>query len=84
MVAEGFGTGDRRVILILMFNSLAPTSYSTTSLPQCYRWAKLEKKRMHEKRIQEIEHGSFMPLAFPIPEAWVSGNTELCIKMLQT
>ena len=32
------------------------------SLPQCYRRAELEKKRMYEERVWEVEHGTFTPL----------------------
>ena len=48
---------------LLSFNPFAPT-YSSTSLPQCYRRAELEKRRMYEECIWEIEHGSFTPLVF--------------------
>ena len=46
---------------VKVFNPLTKT-YSSTSLPQCYRRAELEKKRMYEEHIREIEHGSFTPL----------------------
>ena len=61
---RGFGIIDKRLTLMLRFliNPLAPT-YSSISLPQCYRRAELEKRRSYEERIREIEHGSFTPLA---------------------
>jgi len=64
VVAEGFW--DRRqgaYFDVKVFNPLAPT-YISMSLPQCYRWAELNKRRMYEERIREIEHGSFTPLVF--------------------
>ena len=62
---RGFGIIDKRLTLMLRFliNPLAPT-YSSISLPQCYRRAELEKRRSYEERIREIEHGSFTPLVF--------------------
>ena len=62
--AEGFWNHQQKAYFdVKVFNPLAPT-YSSTSLTQCYRRAELEKRRMYEERIQEIEHGSFTPLVF--------------------
>ena len=64
VVAEGFwNQGQQAFFDVKVFNPLAKT-YSSTSLPQCYRRAELEKKRKYEERIREIEHGSFTPLVF--------------------
>ena len=46
-----------------MFNPFAQ-SYRSTSLSKCYRQNELEKKRIYEERVREIEHGSFSPLVF--------------------
>ena len=64
VVAEGFWNHRQKPYFdVKVFNPLAPT-YSSSSLPQCYRRAELEKRRMYEERIREIEHGSFTPLVF--------------------
>ena len=64
VVAEGFwNQGQQAYFDVKVFNPLAKT-FSSTSLPQCYRRAELEKKRKYEERIREIEHGSFTPLVF--------------------
>ena len=64
VVTEGFWDHRQKAYFdVKVFNPLAPT-YSSTSLPQCYRWVELEKRRMYEERIWEIEHGSFTPLVF--------------------
>ena len=64
MVAEGFWDHQQKAYFdVKVFNPLAPT-YSSISLPQCYRWAELEKRRMYEDRIQEVDYGSFTPLIF--------------------
>ena len=42
VVAEGFWDHRQTYFDVKVFNPLAPT-YSSTSLPQCYRWAELEK-----------------------------------------
>ena len=64
VVAEGFwNQGQQAYFDVKVFNPLAKT-YSSTSLPQCYRQAELEKKRKYEERIREIKHCSFIPLVF--------------------
>ena len=64
VVAEGFWDHRQKAYFnVKVFNPLAPT-YSSTSLPQCYRRAELEKRRMYEDRIREVEYGSFTPLIF--------------------
>ena len=64
VVAEGFWDHRQKAYFdVKVFNPLAPT-YSSISLPQCYRRAELKKRRMYEERIREIEHGSFTPLVF--------------------
>ena len=61
VAAEGFWDHRQKAYFdVKVFNPLAPT-YGSTSLPQCYRRAELEKRRMYEERIREIEHGSFTP-----------------------
>ena len=48
---------------VKVFNPFTHT-HCSVSLPQCYRCAKLEKKRKYEERISEVEHGVFSPLVF--------------------
>ena len=68
VVAESFWGNDRQnrqstFFDVRVFNPFAP-SYQNTSLAQCYRKKELEKKRAYDKRVREIEHGSFSPLVF--------------------
>lgn len=52
VVAEGFwNRGQKTYFDVRVFNPLAKT-YSSTSLPQCYRRAELEKRRMYEECIR--------------------------------
>ena len=62
IVAEG---RDRQNAFfdIRVFNPYA-TSHHGTSLAQCYRRNELEKKRVYEERVTEVEPGSFSPLVF--------------------
>ena len=65
IVAVDFWGKDRQCAFfdIRVFNPFAH-SYRNTSLSQCYRQNKLEKKRIYDERVREIEHGSFSPLVF--------------------
>ena len=64
VVAKGFwNQGQQAYFDVKVFNPL-PKTYSSTSLPQCYRRAELGKKRKYEERIREIKHCSFTPLVF--------------------
>ena len=63
--AESFWGRDRRLAYfdIKVFNPLAST-YASSPLAQCYRWAELDKKRRYDERIREVERGTFSPLVF--------------------
>ena len=55
VAAKGFWDHRQEAYFdVKVFNPLAPT-YGSTSLPQCYRWAKFEKRRVYEERITEGE-----------------------------
>ena len=41
-----------------------PFAHSKSTLGQCYRKNKQEKKRAYEERVREIEHGPFSALMF--------------------
>ena len=45
------------------FNPFAST-YASSPLAQCYCRAELDKKRMYDERICEVENGTFSPLIF--------------------
>ena len=62
IVAENFWGRDRQNAFfdIRVFNPYAP-SHRGTTLAQCYRRNELEKKRVYEERVTEVEHG---PLVF--------------------
>ena len=62
---RGFGIIDRKLTLMLRFSTpwlLLMVLLHFLSVIR--RWAELEKRRMYEERIREIEHGSFIPLVF--------------------
>ena len=64
VVAEGFWVRRQKAYFdVKVFNPFAPT-YGSISLSQCYRRAELEKRRMYEERVREVELGSFTPLVF--------------------
>lgn len=65
IVAECFWGGDRQHAFcdVQVFNPLMQ-SYQNTSLAQGYWRNELEKGRAYEKRVREIEHGSFSPPVF--------------------
>ena len=65
IVATSFWGRDRQRAFfdVRVFNPFAQ-SYRDTSLPQCYRRNEMEKRRVYDERIREIEHGSFSPLVF--------------------
>ena len=46
------------------------SSYASTPLTQCYRQAKLDKRRKYDEPIQEVERGTFSPLIFPHQVEW--------------
>ena len=63
IVAENFWSRDRQrsFVNVRVFNPLSHT-YQNTSLAQCFCKNELEKRRAYDKRIREIEYGSFSPL----------------------
>ena len=65
IVAENFWGHDRQRAFfdVQVLNPFAPC-YHSTSLTQCYRRNKLEKRRAYDERIKEVEHGSFSPFVF--------------------
>ena len=48
-------------VLTALPNFHAPSNCRTSSAT-CYHRKELEKKRTYEKRINKVEHGSFMPI----------------------
>ena len=82
MVAKGFWDCQQKAYFdVRVFNPLAPT-YSSISLPLCYRQAEIEKSQMYEEHIREVEHGSFTPLVFLCSGALDLWQT-LCTSALQ-
>ena len=63
--AESFWGQDRKMAFfdVKVFNPL-DASYSSSPLAQCYCRAELDKKRMYDARIHEVERGTFSPLVF--------------------
>ena len=46
-----------------VFHPNAP-SYQKMQLPSAYRLHERQKQRSYDRRVQEVEHGSFTPLVF--------------------
>ena len=65
ITANGFWGGrlERTFVDVRVFNPHAPSNRNT-SLEQCFRKHKLEKKRAYnyEQRVMEVENASFTPL----------------------
>ena len=63
--ADGFWDCSRQSAFfdVRIFN---PTAHSSRnqSLPACYRRHELEKRRLYEDRVIQVEHGCFTPLVF--------------------
>ncbi len=52
---------------VRVFNPEYAPSNRNSTLTQCYRKHKLEKKRAYEQRIREVEHASFTPIVYCQP-----------------
>ena len=65
IAANGFWRGryERTFIDVRVFNPCAPSNRSS-SIDKCFRKHELEKKRVYEQRILEVEHATFTPLVF--------------------
>ena len=55
------GTFERTYFDVRVFNPHAPSN-KNVSLQACYRRHEMEKKRVYEQRVREIEHSTFTPL----------------------
>ena len=58
-------TGQKVFFDVRVFDPKA-SQYQSKSLKQCFAVNELEKKRLYNKRISEVEHTSFTPLIFTI------------------
>ena len=59
------GKFEKTFLDVRVFNPYV-TSYSSTSIANCYRNQEKEKKRQYDCRIREIEHATFTPLVFSV------------------
>ena len=59
---------------VRVFNSHAPSNCKT-STAACYQRHELEKRRAYERRIIEVEHGSFTPIVLSTSGGWVPSAT---------
>ena len=57
------GRFERTFLDVRVFHPLAPSN-KNTSISNYYRKHELEKERVHEQRILEVEHSTFTPLVF--------------------
>ena len=69
--AQGFWGGQKESAFfdVRVFNSYAPSN-STVSQAANFRRHEKEKRRAYERRIIEIEHGSFTPLVLSSTGGW--------------
>lgn len=69
--AQGFWGGQRESAFfdVRVFNPYAPSN-STGSQAANYRRHEMEKRRTYERRILEVEHGSFTPLVLSTTGGW--------------
>ena len=69
--AQGFWGGQRESAFfdVRVFNPYAPSN-STGSQAANYRRHEKEKRRTYERRILEVEHGSFTPLVLSTTGGW--------------
>ena len=69
--AQGFWGSQRESAFfdVRVFNPYAPSN-STGSQAANYRRHEKEKRRAYERRILEVEHGSFTPLVFSTTGGW--------------
>ena len=54
---------------VRVFNSHAPSNCRTTTAA-CYRRHEQEKRRTYERRVLEVEHGTFTPLVMSTSGGW--------------
>ena len=54
---------------VRVFNSHAPSNCKM-STAACYRRHELEKRRAYERRIIEVEHGTFTPIVLSTSGGW--------------
>ena len=71
MKAQNFWDSSRSSAYfdVRVFNSHAPSNCKT-STAACYRKHELEKRRAYERRILEVEHGSFTPIVLSTSGGW--------------
>ena len=54
---------------VRVFNPYAPSNNKSTAAA-CYRKHEMEKRRKYERRVLDVEHGSFTPLVFSTSGGW--------------
>ena len=54
-------SGQKALFDVKVFNPIA-SRYTSTSLSKCYTINENEKKKQYDKRVLQVEHGSFIPL----------------------
>ena len=81
VAANGFWGGrfERAFFDVRVFNPHAPSNGQPLS--SCYRKHKNIKKRAYERRVREVEHGSFTPLVMSLTGGLGNGAT-VCYKRL--
>ena len=72
--------GERALFDIRVFNPFAP-SYSKQKLPNAFLSNEREKKRAYNRRVIEVEHGSFTPFV-STPYGGYGREAERCISEL--
>ena len=62
----GSGLGGQQAFFDIRVFCSNANRYFNSALPQCYAQNEKEKKTQYDKRVLQIEHGSFFPLVFSI------------------
>ena len=73
-------TGQKAFFDVRVFDPKA-SQYQSKSLKQCFAVNELEKKRLYNKRILEVEHASFTPLIFAVHDAMATECSSFVSKL---
>ena len=62
-------SGSRTFFDVRVFNPYAPSN-NKSAAAACYRKHEIEKQHKYERRVLNVEHGSFTPLVFFTSGGW--------------
>ena len=75
--AQNFWDNSNQITFfdVRVFNAHAPSNSNCLSINACYRKHELEKRRIYEQRINEVDHGTFTSLVFSSSGGWIHAAT---------